>query len=128
MQVVEVKGKGHGVITTRQFKKGELLCKYSGRLLSHKEGIKKEREYAKDPNIGCYLYFFKYRNKTFGQWHMLDCHVISCLALSIQMRVCHMVNKNLVLSFLAFHSAWMPQRTIIGLEGWSITVRQQPML
>ena len=59
-QVVEVKGKGRGVITTRKFKKGELLCEYTGNLLTYEEGIKKEREYAKDANIGCYMYFFRY--------------------------------------------------------------------
>ena len=62
-QEVEVKGKGHGVITTKDFKKGEFLCEYSGKLMSYEKAFENEKEYAKDPNTGCYMYFFKHKNK-----------------------------------------------------------------
>ena len=58
-------GKGRGVITTRKFKKDELLCEYAGKLLSYSDGVKKEQEYSKNSNIGCYMYFFKHKGKTF---------------------------------------------------------------
>lgn len=58
-----MRGMGRGVIATKEFKEGEVLCEYTGTLLSYEEGIELENEYAKMGNIGCYVYFFKYRSK-----------------------------------------------------------------
>ena len=32
-----MEGKGRGVIATRVFKRGELLCEYSGEIITYKE-------------------------------------------------------------------------------------------
>ena len=63
MLVVSVEGKGCGIIATKQFKKDELLCEYIGECNS--DGVKRDQAYSKDPNNGCYMYFFKHRGKSF---------------------------------------------------------------
>lgn len=61
LKVVEVEGKGRGVVSTRPFKKGELVCEYSGKLITYEEAKKKEEEYSKDSDIGCYMYYFTHK-------------------------------------------------------------------
>ena len=56
-----MEGKGGGVITQIKI---ELLCEYVGELMSYSDGVKKEQAYSSDPNIGCYMYFFKHTGKT----------------------------------------------------------------
>ena len=63
LQKVSIEGKGYGVITTREFKKDELLCESAGDLVSYSEGIKREQEYSNNTDIGCYMYFFKHKGK-----------------------------------------------------------------
>ncbi len=60
--MVEVEDKGRGVVTTRPFSQGELICEYSGVLLEEKEAENKEEEYLKNPSIGCYMYFFTHKS------------------------------------------------------------------
>lgn len=55
--------KGRGVVTTKVFAKGDILCEYAGELLSHEEAIEREHTYEDDPNIGSYMYFFKYKSR-----------------------------------------------------------------
>ena len=62
-QVVDVEGKGRGVVSTRVFSRGELVCEYSGELISHEEAKRREAEYGRDPSIGCYMYYFTHKNK-----------------------------------------------------------------
>ena len=61
LEKFSTKEKGRGVVATKVFGKGELLCEYSGELISHAEALKRERTYEKDPRIGCYLYFFQHK-------------------------------------------------------------------
>ena len=58
LKVVDVEGKGKGVVPTRPFRRGELICEYSGDLVSEKEAKSREEEYTKAPSIGCYMYYF----------------------------------------------------------------------
>ncbi|XP_057318110.1 N-lysine methyltransferase KMT5A [Microplitis mediator] len=55
-------GKGRGVVTTREFKKGEFVVEYIGDLIDQVAAKKREAEYAKDQNTGCYMYYFQHRN------------------------------------------------------------------
>ncbi|XP_012254429.2 histone-lysine N-methyltransferase PR-Set7 [Athalia rosae] len=55
-------GKGRGVVTTREFHKGEFVVEYIGELIDQTEARKREAEYARDQNAGCYMYYFKHRN------------------------------------------------------------------
>ena len=61
LSVVDVEGKGRGMMSTRAFKKGELVCEYSGELISHTEAKRREERYLKDSSIGCYTYYFEYK-------------------------------------------------------------------
>lgn len=63
MKIVDVEGKGRGIISTMPFRQGELICEYSGDLITEKEAEKREEEYLKDPAVGCYMYFFMHKSK-----------------------------------------------------------------
>lgn len=65
MKVVDVEGKGKGVVSTRAFKRGELICEYSGERISLDEAKKREEKYNKDASIGCYMYYFKHNSSKF---------------------------------------------------------------
>ena len=51
--------KGRGIFSRCKIEKGRYVVEYSGRLLSHNEGLEKEEEYGKDNSIGSYLFFFE---------------------------------------------------------------------
>ncbi|XP_033329261.1 SET domain containing 8 [Megalopta genalis] len=55
-------GKGRGVVTTREFTKGEFVVEYIGELISQVEAKKREKIYAQDQTTGCYMYYFQHRN------------------------------------------------------------------
>ena len=57
--------KGRGVFATCSFKKGDLVCEYSGDLIDYKEARTRESEYGEDSTIGSYMYFFEYKNKKY---------------------------------------------------------------
>ena len=54
-------GEDRGIVSTRPFTKGEIICEYSGELISHEEA--KKREVKKDQSIGCYMYYFTHKTK-----------------------------------------------------------------
>ncbi|XP_025152683.1 histone-lysine N-methyltransferase PR-Set7 [Harpegnathos saltator] len=58
-------GKGRGVITTREFTKGEYVVEYIGELISQAEAKVREEKYAQDQNTGCYMYYFQHRNQQY---------------------------------------------------------------
>ena len=61
LEVVDVEGKGRGVVSTRPFSKGELVCEYSGEPISYEEAKEREDKYGKDESIGCYMYYFEHK-------------------------------------------------------------------
>ena len=61
LKVVEVEGKGRRVVPTRPFSRGELICEYSGELITEKEARSREDQYLKDSTIGCYMYYFTHK-------------------------------------------------------------------
>ena len=63
LTVVEVKGKGRGVVSTRRFVKGDLICEYSGELISYEEAKTREEQYSKNESVGCYMYYFEHRGR-----------------------------------------------------------------
>ncbi|KAJ8668748.1 hypothetical protein QAD02_000007 [Eretmocerus hayati] len=65
LQIREMDDKGRGVITTREFYKGEFVVEYEGELVDGKVGKKRDILYKKDSKIGCYLYFFKHRDRQY---------------------------------------------------------------
>lgn len=54
-------GKGRGIVTMRNFKKGEFVAEYAGDLLQRSEA--KRREERCGVQYGRYLYYFKYNNR-----------------------------------------------------------------
>ncbi|VDN07011.1 unnamed protein product [Thelazia callipaeda] len=60
LEIFECEKKGRGIRTLRSFQKNEFVVEYKGILARIRE-----REYAKDDNIGSFMYFFKYQNKQF---------------------------------------------------------------
>lgn len=64
-EVVEYPDKGRGVITTRSLKRGEFVLEYFGELIGYEEAKRREGIYADKENIGCYMYYFKCKNKQY---------------------------------------------------------------
>lgn len=60
-QCIDIEGKGKGVVTTRPFTKDELICEYSGELITYEQAKKREEKYEEDSSIGCYMYYFVYK-------------------------------------------------------------------
>lgn len=63
--VKEFEGKGRGIIAGKDFKRGEFVVEYIGDLIEQNEADRREEEYAKDINFGCYMYYFKHKEQ---QW------------------------------------------------------------
>lgn len=57
--------KGRGIITTKAFKRGEFVIEYYGELISYEEAKRREEIYTDKENIGCYMYYFRFRNKQY---------------------------------------------------------------
>lgn len=62
LKVKHFAGKGRGVVTTREFRKGEFVVEYIGELIDQTVAKKREAEYARDQSTGCYMYYFKHRS------------------------------------------------------------------
>ena len=60
-----IKGKGRGVVATKQFEKGDYIVEYCGELIDYATAMIREEQYSREPATGCYMYYFKYQNKTF---------------------------------------------------------------
>ncbi len=58
--VVNIEGKGRGVVSTRNFKKKEFLCEYTGECISEEEAKGRETAFLEDPDVVCYMYFFSF--------------------------------------------------------------------
>ncbi|XP_063900128.1 N-lysine methyltransferase KMT5A-B-like isoform X2 [Zophobas morio] len=61
LEVSDEGDKGKGVRTLREFSKGDFICEYSGELIGKKEADLREVKYGKDPECGCYMYYFKFK-------------------------------------------------------------------
>ncbi|XP_071555211.1 histone-lysine N-methyltransferase set-1 [Temnothorax nylanderi] len=65
LEVRNFPGKGRGVITTREFAKGEFVVEYIGELINQGEAKEREEIYAQDQNTGCYMYYFQHHNQQY---------------------------------------------------------------
>jgi len=61
--VFKSEDKGRGIMATKIFPKGTIICEYPGELLNLTEMKKRESGYEKDPSIGCYMYYFTHKGK-----------------------------------------------------------------
>ncbi|XP_051154302.1 histone-lysine N-methyltransferase PR-Set7-like [Leptopilina boulardi] len=65
LEVRTFAGKGRGIVTTREFTKGEFVVEYIGDLIDQVAAKKRENQYAQDQNTGCYMYYFQHRNQQY---------------------------------------------------------------
>ena len=49
----------------KNFFKGEYVVEYVGELINIKTAIQREDKYSKDRTKGCYMYYFKYKEKRY---------------------------------------------------------------
>ncbi|XP_034551720.1 uncharacterized protein LOC117821497 isoform X2 [Notolabrus celidotus] len=73
LHVSDIEGKGKGVIATRIFRTGEVVCDYHGRVITAKRGKDIHRNISEE-GTG---YMFFYRN-TKGQPMCIDAHSVFC--------------------------------------------------
>lgn len=65
LKVVDIEGKGRGVVATKPFKRGDFVVEYAGDLIDPDTAKNKEELYASNPDVGCYMYYFIYQNKKY---------------------------------------------------------------
>ncbi|XP_026473408.1 N-lysine methyltransferase KMT5A-A [Ctenocephalides felis] len=65
LEVHNFPGKGRGIVASKFFARGSFVVEYSGDLISMTEARDRELIYARDENTGCYMYYFKHRNKQY---------------------------------------------------------------
>ncbi|XP_013855926.1 uncharacterized protein LOC106511726 [Austrofundulus limnaeus] len=68
----EIEGKNRGVVTTRDFLPGEVVCDYHGKLVSHRKG----EEIHRDIQLSESGYMFFFKNK--GKALCIDAHEEHC--------------------------------------------------
>ena len=61
----EIYKKGRGVVTLRSYKKGEFVLEYVGELINNESAKHRETQYSLDTSKGCYMYYFKYKDKQY---------------------------------------------------------------
>ena len=64
-QVKDFVGKGRGVVATAAFKRGDFVVEYIGDTIELEKAKKREKAYKDNPDFGCYMYYFTYRNKPY---------------------------------------------------------------
>ena len=65
LEVVDIPCKGRGVIATKTFCKGDFVVEYAGDRITWEEARKREKAYAANPAIGCYMYYFSANGRNF---------------------------------------------------------------
>ena len=65
IKVVQIEGKGRGVIATKEFLRGDFVVEYKGDLLDAASAKKREAKYTENPDFGCYMYYFNFRDKRY---------------------------------------------------------------
>ena len=71
--IASIEGKGRGVLATRQFACGEVVCDYHGRVVSRQEGLRLHQATAERESG--YVLFYKDRA---GQAKCIDAHEEEC--------------------------------------------------
>ena len=64
-QVEEIQNKGRGVVATKFFKRGDFVVEYAGDLIDIKQAKEREENYSKQKDVGCYMYYFNFKNKQY---------------------------------------------------------------
>lgn len=62
-QVDDVGDKGRGVIAAKPFHPGDFVVEYAGELIDKKTAEEREEAYLRDDSVGCYMYYFVFKQK-----------------------------------------------------------------
>lgn len=65
LKVEEIQNKGRGVVATKSFKRGDFIVEYAGDLIDIKQAKEREENYSKQKDVGCYMYYFNFKNKQY---------------------------------------------------------------
>jgi histone-lysine N-methyltransferase SETD8 len=65
LEIQNIENKGRGIFATKHFMRGDFVCEYAGEMISYQDAKKREEKYAADPSIGCYMFFFEYKSKSY---------------------------------------------------------------
>ncbi|GFO48018.1 histone-lysine N-methyltransferase [Plakobranchus ocellatus] len=65
LEVKEFESKGRGVVATKNFQRGDFVVEYAGDLIDLPAARAREEKYAENPEIGCYMYYFKCGSQQF---------------------------------------------------------------
>lgn len=55
--------KGRGIVAGRPFQRGEFVVEYIGELIDRTEADQREEKYSQNVELGCYMYYFKYKEQ-----------------------------------------------------------------
>ena len=64
-KLVDVPGKGRGVVAEEDILLGDFTVEYAGDLIERGEAERKEKEYEKDPTTGSFMFFFREGSKRY---------------------------------------------------------------
>ena len=53
------------MVATKDFQRKEFVCEYAGEFLDLKEAKKRERVYKQDQSVGCFMYYFDFKDKKY---------------------------------------------------------------
>jgi len=65
LQIEDIPGKGRGIVAQKNFKRGDFVIEYAGDLISIDKAKEREEAYRENPSVGCYMYYFNFRNRKF---------------------------------------------------------------
>ncbi|KAL3085316.1 hypothetical protein niasHS_010385 [Heterodera schachtii] len=65
LEVFRCSVKGRSVRASKCFQRGEFVVEYKGDLISVKTAQLREQRYAKDENVGSFMYYFRHRDNVF---------------------------------------------------------------
>jgi len=65
LEVTFKEDKGRGIKAVRDFCKGEVVVEYTGDLIDSEIAKDRETKYSMDTSTGCYMYYFKHKDKSY---------------------------------------------------------------
>jgi SET domain-containing protein len=65
LEIRIIENKGRGIFACKKFYRGDFVCEYAGEMISYQMAKKREEMYSQDSSIGCYMYFFEYKSKSY---------------------------------------------------------------
>ena len=65
LEIRDIPGKKRGVVPTKKLSKGDFAVEYAGELIERSTAKERENKYAMDASKGCYMYYFKAKEKNY---------------------------------------------------------------